>query len=114
LYRPLDQVKQRAIFGKTNEANSIGGKRPLKRTSQQNTPYEERHGLAKNSPLSSSFADFCLPRYIPDSHSHYSLITSGFAERIGEPFETLVQTVTSGSASRLDELGGLAVVTLGE
>lgn len=35
-------------------------------------------------------------------------IAVGFAKSVGEPLQTLVQTVTGGSAGRLDELWGSA------
>jgi hypothetical protein len=44
-------------------------------------------------------------------NSHHSpyytrLVAVGFPESIGEPLQTLVQTITSGGAGRLDELEG--------
>jgi hypothetical protein len=68
--------------------------------------------VAKELPaiviINPSFADFGYspsPSYMSDSDLHYRpLIAIGFAEGIGEPLQTLVQTVTSGGASGLDEL----------
>jgi len=37
-----------------------------------------------------------------------NLVVTGLAERVAQPLETLVETVTGGSASRLDVLQGVS------
>ena len=46
-------------------------------------------------------------RVILSTYHHTALIAVRFPEGVGQPFETLIQTVTGGSAGRLDELDGL-------
>lgn len=38
------------------------------------------------------------------NRSHNALVVASLAERVAQPLETLVETVTGGSASRLDVL----------
>lgn len=48
-----------------------------------------------------------VERGFGNSHSPYytRLVAVGFPESVGEPLQTLVQTVTGGGTGRLDELG---------
>ena len=47
----------------------------------------------------------CADRYVRRARG--GLVVAGLAERVAQPFETLVQTVTGCSASRLDVLEAL-------